>query len=177
KLKTAINSGVTLMNLELLRKGNYPKIFIDFVNKNSEKLIAGDQDVLNVVLSDQTKIIHPKWNSTSYIFVVKNNKKCGLSKTDFHLCKNNPSIVHFDGIKPWSSGSFHPYKKTFYHYLLQTEFKGYKTKFNFKKFIKNQIFYKGNQITNLLPLPIYNIIEKQYLKNNFLEKRFKEISS
>lgn len=176
KLKTSINSGVTLMNLDALRKRGYSKIFIDFVNKNSEKLIAGDQDVLNIILSDQIKIIHPKWNSTSYLFVTNSYKKCKINKHIFNICTKNPSIVHFDGIKPWSSGSSHPYKKNFYQYLYQTEFKDYKSKFNFQKFIKNQIFYNGNKIANLLPQPIYNLVEKQYLKNNFLEKKLKEIS-
>ena len=164
------------MNLDALRRKGYSKIFIDFVNKNSEKLIAGDQDVLNIILSDKIKIIHPKWNSTSYLFVVNDYKKCKITKQTFNVCTKNPSIVHFDGIKPWTSGSSHPYKKLFYQYLYQTEFKNYKSKFNFQKFIKNQIFYNGNRIANLLPNSIYNFIEKQYLKNNFLEKKFKEIS-
>ncbi len=176
KLRTSINSGVTLMDLDALRKGEYSKIFIDFVNKNSEKLIAGDQDVLNVILSDQIKIIHPKWNSTSYLFVTNNYKKCKINKRKFDISTKNPCIVHFDGIKPWSSGSSHPYKKTFYQYLHQTEFKNYKHKFNFQKFIKNQIFYNGNRIANLLPKKAYDLVEKQYLKNNFLEKKLKEIS-
>jgi len=176
KIIKAINAGMTLMNLDLLRKGNYSKIFIDFVNNNSAKLIAGDQDVLNLILANQIKIIHPKWNSTSYLFVTNNHKKCGLDKKIFDICTKNPSIVHFDGIKPWTNGSSHPYKKYFYKYLYQTEFKNYKVKFDIKKFIKNKIFYNGNRIANLLPPPIYNFIEKQYLKNNFLEKKFREIS-
>ena len=176
KLKTTINSGVTLMDLNKLRKGDYSNKFIDFVNKNSEKLIAGDQDVLNIVLNNDIKILHPKWNSTSYLFVTKNNKKCNLNKKVFNTCLKNPSIVHFDGIKPWFSGSSHSYKKTFKEYLKKTEFKDYKNKFDSKKFIKNQFFYNGNRIANLLPSFLYNIIEKQYLKNNFLEKKLKEIS-
>lgn len=176
QIKLTINAGVALMDLEKLRTGNFTKIFIDFINKNSTKLIAGDQDVLNIILSDQIKIIHPKWNSTSYLFVTNSYKKCKINKHIFNICTKNPSIVHFDGIKPWSSGSSHPYKKFFYQYLYQTEFKDYKSKFNFQKFIKNQIFYNGNRIANLLPQPIYNFIEKQYLKNNFLEKKLKEIS-
>ena len=176
KIKTAINSGVTLMDLNKLRKGDYSTKFINFVNQNSEKLIAGDQDVLNIILNDDIKILHPKWNSTSYLFVTKDNKKCNLNKKVFNTCVDNPSIVHFDGTKPWASGSSHPYKKTYEKYLNETEFKNYKDEFNFKKFIKNKIFYTGNIIANMLPNFLYNIIEKQYLKNNFLEKKFKEIS-
>lgn len=176
KIKTAINSGVTLMDLNNLRKENYSDKFIDFVNKNSEKLIAGDQDVLNIVLANKIKIIPTQWNTTSYLFVVKNHKKCGLDKLKFRKYQNNPSIVHFDGIKPWSSGSVHPYKKTFYKYLNETEFKDYKNKFDIEKYIKNKIFFTGNNIANLLPDFLYNIIEKQYLKNNFIEKKFREIS-
>jgi len=176
KIKTAINAGVTLMDLNKLKKGDYVNKFIDFVNKNSEKLIAGDQDVLNIILSNNIKILHPKWNSTSYLFVTKDNKKCNLNKKVFNTCIKNPSIVHFDGIKPWSSGSSHPYKKTFKKYLKETEFKDYKNKFDSKKFIKNNFFYTGNIVANILPSFLYNIIEKKYLKNNFLEKKFKEIS-
>lgn len=171
----AVNSGVTVMDLHLLRVGNYSEKFINFVNKNSEKLVTGDQDVLNVILYNQIKIIHPKWNSTSYLFIAKNNKKCNLSKTIFDMCRKNPSIVHFDGIKPWSSGSSHPYKKLFYKYLQKTEFKNLVFKFNLKKFINNQIFYNCNKIANLLPMMVYNSIENIYLKNNFLEKKYKEI--
>ncbi len=163
------------MNLDKLRQGNYSKIFINFVNRNSHKLIAGDQDVLNIVLSNKIKIINPKWNTTSYLFVVNNYKKCNLSKKLFNTCTQNPSIVHFDGIKPWISGSSHPYKKIFFKYIKKTEFKDYKIKPNLKKFLFNQVFYLGNKIANLLPQKIYNLVEKQYLKNNFLEKRYQQI--
>ena len=176
KINTAINAGVTLMDLDKLRKENYTTKFIDFVNKNSGKLVAGDQDVLNVLLNKNIKILHPQWNSTSYLFVVKDNKKCNLDKKTFNICTQSPGIVHFDGIKPWASGSSHPYKKIFKKYLKETEFKGYKNKFDSKKFIKNKIFYIGNMVANKLPKNLYKIIEKQYLKNNFIEKKFKEIS-
>lgn len=176
KLYNVFNAGVILMNLDELRKGNYSNKFIEFVNKNSEKLIAGDQDVLNVLLADNIKILHPKWNSISYLFTVKDNKKCGLNKKTFKMCNDNPSIIHFDGIKPWSSGSSHPYKKTFNKYLNETEFKDYKNKFDPKIFIKNKIFYAGNTIANLLPFFLYKAIEKRCFDNGIFAQKLKEIS-
>lgn len=176
KIKSAINSGVTIMDLEKLRLENYTKKFIDFVNINSEKLITGDQDVLNIVLVDKIKLISPQWNSTSYLFVTKNYKRCGLDKKTYDKYTKEPSIVHFDGIKPWSPGSSHPYKKYFFKYLSKTKFYNYKQKFSLNKFINNKIFFTGNYVANMLPNFLYKILEKQYLKNNFLEKKFKEIS-
>jgi lipopolysaccharide biosynthesis glycosyltransferase len=164
------------MNLKELRKNNFSDKAIDFVNNYSEKLIAGDQDILNILLAEKIKIIHPKWNATSYIFVAKNYKKCYIVQKTFKTCLKNPSIVHFDGIKPWSSGSSHPYQKIFKKYLLSTEFKNFKFKFDLKKYIQNKIFFTGNRLAKLLPNSIYNLIETQYLKNNFIEKKYKQIN-
>ena len=104
----------------------------------------------------------------------KNHTYCQLNQTKFKELKNNPGIIHFDGAKPWSFGHLHLYKKKYFQILDQTAFKNWRPKFNLKSLVANYSFYLATQIMNLLPNKIYKIVEHYYLKNNFLEKRYRE---
>lgn len=175
ELNMVFNTGIVLMDLKKLREGVYSKKFIKFVNKNSQKLITGDQDVINIVCKGKIKLLPPYWNSSSYLFMAPNEKKCGITLDIFKRCIGNPSIVHFDGIKPWEAGSFHKYKKIFINYLRKTKYYDYKKKFNRLVFLRNTVFYVGNEVAKYLPSFLYDAIEYRYLQNNFLEQKYLEI--
>lgn len=173
-LSLCFNAGVLLMNLQVMRKNNLTKELMDFSRLNANKLLAADQDVFNIVMNNKVKRLDPTWNVSSYVFYAKDHSYCQLGTKKFKSLKNNPSIIHFDGAKPWSFGHLHPYKKKYFQILDQTAFKFWRPKFNLKSLVVNYSFYLVAQIMNLLPNKIYKIVEHYYLQNNFLEKRYRE---
>lgn len=168
------NAGVLLMNLQAMKKDNSTKKLMDFSRINASKLLAADQDVFNIVMANQIKKLDSAWNVGSYVFYAKDHSYCQLNVKKFEQLKHDPGIIHFDGAKPWSFGHFHPYKKKYFQILDQTAFKFWRPKFNLKSLVVNYSFYLATQIMNLLPNKIYKIVETYYLKNNFLEKRYRE---
>lgn len=83
------NSGVLLINLELLRSECMElNLFIKSIHKYKDLLIYPDQDLLNLLFYDYICCIDSKYN-----FLVKDSN---IIKID------NPVLVHFAGIaKPW----------------------------------------------------------------------------
>lgn len=173
-LSFCFNAGVLLMNLQAMRKDNSTRKLMDFSRINASKLLAADQDVFNIVMNNGVKKLDSTWNVSSYVFYAKDHSYCQLGTKKFKSLKNNPSIIHFDGAKPWSFGHLHPYKKKYFQILDQTAFKFWRPKFNLKSLVVNYSFYLVAQIMNLLPNKIYKIVEHYYLQNNFLEKRYRE---
>ena len=57
------NSGILLMNLELMRKEQLYNKFIDLLSK-IKFIIAPDQDYLNVLCKDKVLYLDEKWNKT-----------------------------------------------------------------------------------------------------------------
>ena len=173
-LSFCFNTGVLLINLQAMRRNNLVKKLITFSIENTNKLLAADQDVFNIVMNNKVSKLDPTWNVGSYIFYAKSNFYCQLSQKKFQQLKNNPGIIHFDGAKPWSFAHFHPYRKQYFTILDQTEFSNWRPKFNLRSLIANSSFYLATQLMNLLPDMIYKIAEFHYLKNNFLERRYRE---
>jgi lipopolysaccharide biosynthesis glycosyltransferase len=79
--KAYFNSGVLLMNLDLMRRDDTTSALRDYALSAPRNLIAwGDQDALNVVCHEKRVRLHPRWNFM------------------------NPAIRHFEGPsvnKPW----------------------------------------------------------------------------
>lgn len=76
------NSGVTLMNLDLIRELHLDDKMLELIN--TEKFQFPDQDVMNIVSRGRMEYLHPKWNfspSTSNLF--------------------EPKIIHFTFKKIW----------------------------------------------------------------------------
>ena len=172
-LSFCFNTGVLLMNLQAMRKNGSAKKLMAFSRLNAAKLLAADQDVFNIILADRVKKLDPLWNVGSYIFYAKNHYYCQLNARKFEQLKKNPGIIHFDGAKPWSFAYFHPYKKEYYKFLDCTTFRNWCPKFNLKSLIVNYSFYLAVKVMNLFPNNIYNIVEFYFLKNNFLEKKYR----
>lgn len=84
------NSGLLLVNLELMRQFNIVKRFIDFIKDTSSFYFLGDQDAFNLFFINNTKLLPEKYN-TILSYIDKSNI-------------DEPAIIHycgFDGLKPW----------------------------------------------------------------------------
>lgn len=56
------NSGVLLINLDYWRHNNVLQELMEYFHQQKEKLIFIDQDLLNGVLYNRKKTLHPMWN-------------------------------------------------------------------------------------------------------------------
>jgi len=126
------NTGLLLMNTKKWREQNVTKKIIQCIDNNKRFANYPDQYGLNVVLANQWFELDPLWNHFSTM---------ELSK--------KPFLIHFVERKPiYQSYNYsEEFKKIFYHYLNQTEWKNFKpigeSKRYFKK-IKNIVdkFFK-----------------------------------
>ncbi len=121
------NAGVMLVNLDYWREHEVTKLFSDYIMEVKEKLIYGDQDILNTVFFDKKLLLPMKYNfSSDYLFRWR-QKHEGINQEELHEAIRDPVIVHFTGGKPWlrwnNQCDSHPYASTFFKYQQQTRWK------------------------------------------------------
>lgn len=177
KLSFCFNSGVMVLDLKKMRQERVTEKLLEFMNNNANSLVTADQDILNIVLANLVKPLAAQWNVGSYIFYAKSHDYCGLDEKTFKDIQIDPGIIHFDGSKPWNFANHHPYQKQYFAILDQTEFKNWRPSFDWQLLISNYSFYFATKISNLLPDSVYKILEKFYLKNNFLSKKRQQIAA
>lgn len=75
--KKYFNSGVLVMNLKNIKaKGNLMNMVIDFLDENLDSNLP-DQDALNILFEDSTKLIDTTWNRfVSYLRYEEKEKNC-----------------------------------------------------------------------------------------------------
>lgn len=104
------NSGLLLMNLKLQRQYVNEQAIYEFVEKNYNKLIMPDQDILNALYSKKIKSIDEKLYNydVRYFYYYK---KLSKNKWDMDYVIKNTVVLHFCGKKkPWKkdyNGKFH----------------------------------------------------------------------
>lgn len=99
-----INSGVLLMNIDLLRKEQDEKEVYNYIKGNSLMLFLPDQDVINALYGDKTVIIDAEKYNMGEVYYKKIKYLPGGSeeKIDMKWVVNNTCIIHYYGRnKPW----------------------------------------------------------------------------
>lgn len=120
--KTYFNSGVMLLNLDLMRRDNTSEALIEY-KKNGVNFFM-DQDALNVVLGEKKKDLHPKYNDIRMVHKYFSKPEIAdffqipLEEIGEHQF-NGENIIHCSSReKPWKndiyyiSDLFLQYKKT-----------------------------------------------------------------
>lgn len=131
-----INAGVLLINLDVWRKNNYIRKFMNVIENTPEILKFHDQDVINIVFFDKKLILPFRFN---YHEGLTHKDLCILYTYWDEILKTetNPLIIHFStSIKPWMRNCFNPYINEFFFYKNITPFKNTKLKkykINFKE--------------------------------------------
>ncbi len=97
-----INSGVMLMNLELLRKEqSFGEVF-DYIKSHKSKLILPDQDIISGLYGDRIIPLDPfVYNMTERLFAFRfqNGGRASLKSV-----RENAVIIHYCGRnKPWKN--------------------------------------------------------------------------
>lgn len=99
-----VNTGVVIYNLGLLRK----KYSIDYVIQlaTAQQYKVQEQDVLNLLVNGNCKILDPRWNVTTFCnHIFENNLEYAPYKfqTPYLNARKNPYVIHYAGpIKPWN---------------------------------------------------------------------------
>lgn len=150
------NAGVLLINNKKYKL--YKLKLINYIITNPEKIKLCDQDALNAILYNKTKIINLKYNMTWHFYLLKYI----TNYYDLRTIKNNkpPLIFHFAGsIKPWQHRYFGPYLKEFKQFYLITFNKEIKYNKNYWKKLKQYLKLK------IISNNIYKKIKDSILKS------------
>ena len=168
--KEYFNAGILLLNLKKWRESDTEKKCFDFVEKEKDKILLGDQDVLNAVLKDETKFLHPKWNVQTSAFN-------GGSYEYFSEAENNdaikkPAIIHFTTcFKPWDPKRKHQHEKEYFKYLKLTPWKNCIFRYKFLEILN---FFNTNK-KKMLSYKTYEQICDLFMNMNF-QKRIDKLA-
>lgn len=99
------NAGVTFFNIKNIEVKKYLNDMLEAFK--AKKLLFLDQDVLNVVFENSTKLVPCKWNYQYHIPMYHPDYLdlvSGAYKEDFIKASKKPCIIHFTSeVKPWCS--------------------------------------------------------------------------
>ena len=133
------NAGVLLINLEYWRKNQVTERLFDFIKRQYHRIKQHDQDTLNAVLFNEVFPISYKWNYLPQFYLIRT----GLSFPDHvdYSEKLDPVVIHFVSVpKPWEFGCANPYTEEYFKYLDLTPFKGWRPRFEWKKYYKQVLW-------------------------------------
>lgn len=101
------NSGVMLLDLEILRREGVPRQVLEFARASADRLFLPEQDAMNALLWRRRLPLAPRWNAM-----------IGLSRLpwatevfapeELDAARGEPAIRHFEGSgpnKPWHSAA------------------------------------------------------------------------
>ncbi len=96
------NSGVLLMNLELMRHDDCTAQLRECARSRADELEWPDQDALNLVLGARRFPLHPRWNRMNSLDFPSSAEVYGSEAV--REARERPAIRHFEGPalnKPW----------------------------------------------------------------------------
>jgi lipopolysaccharide biosynthesis glycosyltransferase len=122
------NAGVLMINLEYWRVNKISHKCLLYLKEYKDKIVMGDQDVLNVVLENQWLQLPYIWNAQEAFYLDKFDYiNLKLTKEEYTEIVKNPYVLHFTGSdKPWFIENNHPLKVEYYKYLAMTNWRNYK---------------------------------------------------
>lgn len=131
-----VNSGVLLINLKKWREDNIEKLLFDTTIEMHDKILQGDQDIINLALREKCLTLDYKWNVQDTFFRKNAEVRKNTNKKLILKAAKNPSIIHFTGAKkPWQELII-PKATSYLKYLQYTPWKGsLPTDVEYKKYL------------------------------------------
>lgn len=135
KTSRYVNSGAILINLKAWREEGIEQKVVDYVDKKHGYVFFMEQSVLNIVLQDKIKVMHPRYNTFTLMLAFSRKNLYRLRDcVRFYSAKEveeavaNPCIIHLTNLfyvkgRPWIEGNEHPYKDIYMHYRALTPWK------------------------------------------------------
>ncbi|GIO86589.1 hypothetical protein J25TS5_35210 [Paenibacillus faecis] len=112
------NAGVILINLKKWREEVFWLTCRDFAFTYPDKIVYGDQDILNGVLRGNWKRFHLKWNCISDFKYFQDRYSDYFGTKEVEQAISYPSIIHYVGsLKPWHAFCPHPDQERYFYYL------------------------------------------------------------
>ena len=164
------NSGIVLFNLKRWRQDKLEEKVADYVRAKNGFVFFMEQSVMNILLQDKIKILHPKYNTYTLISALSFQEQRWLrhckrfySKQECDEARLNPRLIHLTNLflikgRPWIEGNTHPYKDIFMSYRMLTPWKD-EPLLSLKISYSRRIVYT---IINMLPrwisLPLIGVI-------------------
>ncbi|MBI2382590.1 MAG: glycosyltransferase family 8 protein [Gammaproteobacteria bacterium] len=116
------NSGVLLMNLDLMRKEDSTRQIVEHAARHGHHLLWPDQDALNVVFAGKRHPLHPRWNCMNSLFHFPYSRDV-YGEVQLREAVAAPAILHFEGpghAKPWHFENRHPFRRQYYRHMRGT---------------------------------------------------------
>lgn len=115
-----INTGMLLINVSRWLDEDVQTVLSEFIRKYKGNTEYVDQGVINGTISNRFRIVDPRYNMTAlgYDFSydemqIYRKPQFGYSRDVWEKAVKKPAVVHFTtsflSIRPWFSGSKHPY--------------------------------------------------------------------
>ncbi len=128
-----INAGVLLINMDLWRQINAPKVFVEYIKRYNGAVPHLDQGVINGVFKNEKVRLPLSFNVQAPIYVFKHLDSLRkfysidmfYDENEVNNAKSNPSIIHFTSFfveRPWYKFCLHPMKHLYRKDLLNTPF-------------------------------------------------------
>jgi UDP-glucose:(galactosyl)LPS alpha-1,2-glucosyltransferase len=112
-----INSGVLLMDLQLLRKEQRVEQVLNYFRENKNRIYLFDQDIINGLYCEKTLAVNPLlYNLDERYYKLHNiNPKSKSNRINHDWVARNTVIIHFCGKKkPWGKGYKGKFGKLYY---------------------------------------------------------------
>lgn len=121
------NAGVLVVDLEYWRKHALAEKMLACLRQHSQHVRWWDQYALNVVLAGRWRELDPRWNQCSHVYTFPTWHESPFDEATFRSLRADPWIVHFTAkIKPWHYFCRHPFRREFFRYLDQTDWRGWR---------------------------------------------------
>lgn len=126
------NSGIVLFDLKRWRDDRIEDKVADYVRKKNGFVFFMEQSVMNIVLQDKIKILHPKYNTYTLISALSNRELQWLrhckrlyGNDELEEARKDPRLIHLTNLflvkgRAWIDGNKHPYKDIFTSYRALT---------------------------------------------------------
>ena len=116
------NSGVLTINLKAWRAENVFPRLIDYIDRNADRIVDADQDVLNACLYDRRVALPYIYNAISPFFF--DYHPMGMTRAAIDEVRTDARIIHFNGAsQPWNYLCRHPRRADYWRYLAHTEWR------------------------------------------------------
>jgi lipopolysaccharide biosynthesis glycosyltransferase len=162
-------AGVILFDVKKTKEVSSYEQSINTIGKIGDKLIAVDQDVINVMFDGKIKEIDEKFNNCKITNFYNNNYYRLFNHTDINKIKDT-YIFHYATGKPWNNLFSGACENIWYKYLILSPYQNlYKEKYNTLKYrvlrlgVSKLIFYEYIHLTPIIDSMMRKILsEKRY---------------
>lgn len=97
-----LQAGVKLIDMDAWRRNRIHERAFAHLDRWSEVVHLGDQEILNAVIDDDWVELPLRWNAVTNWVLDEKLRACAFTRADLEESFVNPGILHFAGRKPWN---------------------------------------------------------------------------